>query len=299
VIGVDGEAVGVLLPRRGAAQCERGPGRAARARAPVPAGRERRGQQIFAGDLVPIAVSSGADTTSGDALDGTTGGTSLVNGEFVTSTNIERQDVGVDLRVKPTAVSDELVVLEIHLVVSSVAEGIAHEGLDPNQVGPTLREFEVTTTVRLVDGAIVLFGSAPQEVLGQTETGVPFLKDIPILGWRSRTRDVRAPAAGGPGQVTDVARPKQRADTILRRLALERARRARRCSGSRSPHVAGGDARQRQRRAARGAGRRGPRRWACDRARQRRWRWDVYLVDPTRSARWAEAGRAAARINRA
>jgi general secretion pathway protein D len=230
VLDVAGDPVDVILPE-GAAQLRASEGDVvlhalARPFLLAASGEE---QQVFTGDQVPIPVSSGGAATTSDADGGGStaigGSPVLVGDEFVTSTDIQRQDVGVDLRVKPVSVSDELVVLELKLVVSSVAAGAPHEGLDPNQVGPTLRQFEVTTTVRLVDGAVVLFASAPRETLGRTEVGVPWLKEIPILGWLFKsTRDVeRRRRLVAAVQVTDVSSPeKQRADTILRRLALER-----------------------------------------------------------------------------
>jgi general secretion pathway protein D len=221
ILGVDGNPVDVLLPE-GAAQLTASEGDVvlhalARPFLLAASGEE---QQIFSGDQVPIPVSSsGADSTLGGATPSTT------DDAFITSQNIERQDVGIDLRVKPVAVSDELVAVELHLEVSSVAEGRAHIGIDPNQLGPTLRKFQVETTVRLVDGAVVLFGSAPQDSVASTERGVPYLKDIPILGWFfKRTADVdRRRRLVAAVQVHEVRTPaEQRADSIIRRLALER-----------------------------------------------------------------------------
>ena len=228
IVGVDGKAATVLLPE-GAAQLHANEGQVVLRALSRPfllaaSGEE---QQIFAGDQVPIPVSSGATTsgTSSTSNPVTIGANLTTNSDFITSSQIQRQDVGVDLRVKPVAVADDLVVLDLHLEVSTVEDTPAQTGTDPNQVGPTLRQLKVDTTVRLVDGAVVLFGSVPRENVEQTETGVPWLKDIPILGWLFKnTVDVeRRRRLVAAVQITGVSSPSaQRADTILRRLALER-----------------------------------------------------------------------------
>jgi len=226
VIGADGNPVDVLLPE-GAAQLRASEGQVVLHALSRPfllaaSGEE---QQIFTGEQVPIPVSSGTTTGAGTTTPTTLNSTSGTSSEFITSQDIQRQDVGVDLRVKPVAVSDDLVVLETHLKVSTVADRSVLSSADPNQLGPTLRQFQVDTTVRLVDGAVVLFGSAPQDTVGSTETGVPFFKDIPILGWffRHSTDAERRRRLVAAVQVTSVNSPaEQRAESIVRRLALER-----------------------------------------------------------------------------
>jgi general secretion pathway protein D len=223
IIGIDGQPVDVLLPE-GAAQLRAGQGDVvlhalARPFLLAASGEE---QQIFSGDQVPVPVSS-AGTTGDSTLGGDT--PSVTDDGFITSQNIERQDVGIDLRVKPVAVSDDLVALELRLEVSTVVEGSAHVGIDPNELGPTLRQFQIETTVRLVDGGVVLFGSAPQDSIASTERGVPYLKDIPILGWffKSTFDAERRRRLVAAVQVSEVHSPaEQRADSIVRRLALER-----------------------------------------------------------------------------
>jgi general secretion pathway protein D len=182
-------------------------------------------QRIFSGDQVPIPVSSNAAVTSGGDASGD--GTNAQN-PFQTSLSIERQDVGVDLRVKPIAVSDELVTLELHIEVSSVAESLAslsQAQTGSTDQGPVLRKFTVDANVRLTNGAVMLVAAAPADVVSSGEQGVPFLKDIPILGWLFRsTRDVeRRRRLVAAVQVNQIHSPEeQRAETIMRRLAFER-----------------------------------------------------------------------------
>jgi type II secretory pathway component GspD/PulD (secretin) len=129
-------------------------------------------QLIFAGDQVPIPVSSPAAATPADTA---TGPPATAQSPFVTELQIERQDVGVELRVKPIAVSDDVVTLELHIVVSSVAQTVVRLGevqTVSDDQGPTLRKFQVDANVRLTSGAVVLIAGAPADATFANETGV-------------------------------------------------------------------------------------------------------------------------------
>ncbi len=227
IIGPDGIPTTAIVPE-GAAQITAAEGLVTIRALTTPyllaaAGEEQR---IFSGDQVPIPVSSdaAATTVTDTSVDG-----GIAQSPFVTSVAIQRQDVGVDLRVKPIAVSDEIVSLELHIEVSTVAEALtvldeAPSAASANQ-GPTLRKFNVDANVRLTNGAVMLVAAAPADVAQSSETGVPFLKDVPILGWFFRsTRDLeRRRRLVTAVQVSQIHSPEeQRAESIVRRLAFER-----------------------------------------------------------------------------
>lgn len=225
VIGPDGNATEVIVPE-GAAQITASQGDVSIRviTSPYLLAASGEEQLIFAGDQVPIPVSSASAATPTT----TAGGVAAEQDPFQTSLQIERQDVGVELRVKPIAVSDDVVTLELHIEISSVADTVVRLGQDvsvSNSLGPTLRKFNVDANVRLNSGAVVLIAAAPADASFANETGVPFLKDIPILGWFFRTtgeikRRRRIVAAV---QVNEIHSPEeQRAESIVRRLALER-----------------------------------------------------------------------------
>ncbi|MGH7291815.1 MAG: type II secretion system protein GspD, partial [Myxococcota bacterium] len=230
IIGPDGNPTEAIVPE-GAAQITASQGsvniRAITSPYLLAASGEE--QLIFAGDQVPIPVSSAAAATSSTGTTGaaTTGGATTTD-PFVTSQQIERQDVGVELRVKPIAVYEDVVTLELHIEVSSVAQTVVRLGQQQavsDAQGPTLRKFNVDATVRLNSGAVVLIAAAPADATFPNETGVPFLKDIPILGWFFRsTRDIqRRRRIVAAVQVNEIHSPEeQRADTIVHRLAFER-----------------------------------------------------------------------------
>jgi len=227
IIGPDGNPTEAIVPE-GAAQITASQGdvviRAITSPYLLAASGEE--QLIFAGDQVPIPVSSAEAATPADPTGGTP--TTTAQDPFVTSLNIQRQDVGVELRVKPIAVSDDVVTLELHIEVSSVAQTVVRLGqvqTVSDDQGPTLRKFNVDANVRLNSGAVVLVAAAPADATFTNVTGVPFLKDIPILGWFFRsTRDLqRRRRIVAAVQVNEIhSTEEQRAETIVRRLAFER-----------------------------------------------------------------------------
>jgi cell division septation protein DedD len=100
------------------------------------------------------------------------------NNPFQTSQNIERQDVGVTLRVTPQISEGDSVRLEIFQEISEVDEATQD---DPR--GPTTTKRTVENTVYVSDGEAVMVGGIISEVQNSSENKVPWLGDIPILGW--------------------------------------------------------------------------------------------------------------------
>ena len=123
-------------------------------------------QEIFAGDNIPIPVS----TTAGAS----------VNAALSTTQNIERTDVGVKLKVKPTIGEAGSVKLEIDLRLSQLAAPAAGA---VESVGPTLLQREIQTTLSLTEGRIAIIGGLIDEKEDELRYGIPFLRDIPGLGY--------------------------------------------------------------------------------------------------------------------
>jgi Flp pilus assembly secretin CpaC len=138
---------------------------------------------------VPIPVSgvAAAGTTAG-GTGTTTNNTSTitpghVGSDFQVSQNITRQDVGIDLRVKPVSISEHVSALDVVITVDDVAASLAQSGATSEKLGPTLNQLKVEASIRLDDGAVVLIAGAPRDISTQIERTVPFLGDVPILGW--------------------------------------------------------------------------------------------------------------------
>jgi general secretion pathway protein D len=182
-------------------------------------------QHIFAGESVPVLVTGTGNGTA-PTTGSTTGSTStttpgFVSSGFVVQQNIERQDVGIDLRVKPVSLSEHLSSVELAVEVSSVAPTAS----TATQLGPTLNEFKLEATVRLADGAVVLIAGAPQDKTEKSEEGVPYLRRIPILGWLFKAtsdRIVRRRIVVAV-QATEIHSPsEERAEQMERVLAFQR-----------------------------------------------------------------------------
>ncbi len=131
-----------------------------------------------------------AESETGGAGTGTTGtGTDPFGGTgLAVSQNIERKDVGTTLRVTPTVGERGGVMLELRVEVSSLAESVAGP---VEEVGPTIRDTTIESTIRLAGGEVAVIATAAQPELQRTKTGIPWLMDIPVLGWAFRTTTER------------------------------------------------------------------------------------------------------------
>jgi general secretion pathway protein D len=107
----------------------------------------------------------------------------FVTGQFTTSGNtssnpfqtIERQDVGLTLKVTPQINEGDTVKLDIEQEVSDVISISANSG-------PTTRKRSIKTSVLVDDGEILVLGGLIEETVNDTIDKVPLLGDIPLLG---------------------------------------------------------------------------------------------------------------------
>jgi general secretion pathway protein D len=139
--------------------------------APVILTADNEEAEIIVGDNIPVPTSQVSTPT----------GQNVVNPNqpaFDTSVNITRQDVGVTLRVTPQISEGDTVRLQIFQELSEVQESSL---TDPR--GPTTTNRKVENTVYVRDSEAVMIGGILAEVQGESETKVPWLGDIPILGW--------------------------------------------------------------------------------------------------------------------
>jgi general secretion pathway protein D len=90
---------------------------------------------------------------------------------------VQREDVGIKLKVTPQINEGNVIQLRVKQEVSSV---------DPTTVlspsGVTILKREIDTSVLVDDGKILVLGGLIQDDLQETITKVPLLGDIPILG---------------------------------------------------------------------------------------------------------------------
>jgi len=100
---------------------------------------------------------------------------------------IERQDVGITLRIKPQINEGNSVNLQITQEVSQVRSKAAQEAVGASDIVTTRRS--VQTTVLAEDGQIIVLGGLIDENTRIVENKVPFLGDIPVLGYLFKDRE--------------------------------------------------------------------------------------------------------------
>jgi general secretion pathway protein D len=95
--------------------------------------------------------------------------------------SIERKDVGIILRITPQITQGNFVNLEIYQEISALREQATAELIE--SVGPITTKRSTTTNVIVKDGETVVISGLMQERDEITETRVPLLHRIPLLGW--------------------------------------------------------------------------------------------------------------------
>ncbi len=98
---------------------------------------------------------------------------------------IQYRQTGVVLAVKPTIHAARRVDLEVSQEVSN----IDNTGVNSSIQSPGFSNRKVTTQLALMDGATVMLGGLIKEDRSIGDSGIPFLKDLPLIGqaFRSNT----------------------------------------------------------------------------------------------------------------
>ncbi len=103
-----------------------------------------------------------------------------VTGTTITST-FQDMTANMILKVKPQVTNDGAINMEINIDKSSF-------GTRPYTDGPPNKATRKITTNVLVDnGSTVVIGGNYQTQTSETRSGVPFLKDLPLIGWLFKT----------------------------------------------------------------------------------------------------------------
>lgn len=95
-------------------------------------------------------------------------------------TTIKREDVGVTLKVKPQINSDGSVRLEVYQEVSSLVP--SDNPLAAGSADRITNKRSVDTTILIEDGETIVLGGLMQDDESISESKVPLLGDIPVLG---------------------------------------------------------------------------------------------------------------------
>jgi len=104
-------------------------------------------------------------------------GTALAAGAAAPIQRVEKEEVGIKLRITPIINPDGFITTQISPEVSAIDRFTG-----PNDELPVVSTREASTTVRLKDGNTVVIGGLLSEVKTSQITRVPLLGSIPILG---------------------------------------------------------------------------------------------------------------------
>lgn len=124
--------------------------------------------EIIVGENVPFVTSRSTDTAN------------IAN----TFNSIERQDVGITLRITPQISAGDYVVLSIFVEISNVVPATR---TDPN--GPTTTIRTAETMVEVQDGQMIATGGLIADNVTEATRGIPFLEDLPVLGHLFKRED--------------------------------------------------------------------------------------------------------------
>jgi len=119
--------------------------------------------EIVVGENVPFVTGEYSNT----------GGGTTPGNPFRT---IERQDVGLTLRVTPQINEGDAIKLDIEQEISNVIEGAQ------NASDLTTSKRSIKTVVMVEDGRIIVLGGLIDDSLTQVNQSVPGLSEIPVLG---------------------------------------------------------------------------------------------------------------------
>ncbi len=118
-----------------------------------------------------IMVGQNVPFTTGQMQNATTGSGSTFN-------TVERKDVGIKLSITPQISSDDTVRLDVNQEISDV---VPASYLNPS--GLVTNKRSAITTVVVKDRETMVIGGLIRDNLMTSESKVPLLGDIPLLGW--------------------------------------------------------------------------------------------------------------------
>lgn len=125
--------------------------------------------QLQVGDQVPIATQSAVSTLTSTSQ--------VIN-------SIEYRDTGVILKVTPRVNAGGLVLLDVSQEVSGVSTTTSS-----TLNSPTISQRRVSSSAAVQDGQTVALGGLITDSRNNANNGIPWLHDLPGLGWLFGTED--------------------------------------------------------------------------------------------------------------
>jgi general secretion pathway protein D len=124
-----------------------------------------------------IMVGQNLPFLTGQTQNATTGAGAVFN-------TVDRKDVGISLKITPQITSDDSVRLDIYQEISDV---IVQATLLSN-AGPVISKRSASTTVVVKDRQTMVIGGLIRDNVTTSTSKVPWLGDIPLLGWLFKTQ---------------------------------------------------------------------------------------------------------------
>jgi general secretion pathway protein D len=125
--------------------------------------------EIFVGENVPFA---GAIQTLGTGF---------------STQSIDRKDTGITLKIKPQVSEGEYIKLDIYQEISAVKDAL-NKGAAVD-ITTTKRSAKTSVVVKNFDTVVI--GGLIQDQDQETISKIPFLGDIPFLGWLFKTKSIK------------------------------------------------------------------------------------------------------------
>lgn len=118
------------------------------------------------GDEVPILQAQVTSTTGS------------IDGSLPVTNEVDYRDTGVILNVTPRVNDSGLVLLDISQEVSDVSTTTS-SAIN----SPTIQERKIASSIAVQDGQTIALGGLIRDKDTQEKTGIPYLDDIPVLGY--------------------------------------------------------------------------------------------------------------------
>ena len=128
--------------------------------------------EILVGQNIPFIASRATSETN-------------LSNTFAT---VERQDVGITLRLTPQISQGDVVRLDLYQEVSAV---VPNALVDPNIAGPTTTVRSASTTIVAKNGQTVALGGLISDNVSNTQSKIPFIGDVPVIGQLFKNNDDR------------------------------------------------------------------------------------------------------------
>ncbi|MBK8103555.1 MAG: type II secretion system secretin GspD [Cellvibrionales bacterium] len=134
---------------------------------------------ILVGESVPFKTGSErVNSTSVVGNNNNNNNDSVYNNDFV---QIERKDIGVELKVTPRINQEGILTLDVEQKVESINES-ANVGGESGAADIITNKRKIKTKALVKDNNVLVLGGLIRDEVLASENGVPFLSEIPYLG---------------------------------------------------------------------------------------------------------------------